>query len=235
MFRRSLLLLALSSAACVPAAHHRALEARVGELEGVIARLRTVVVVPATPEDEAAARDLTDRITEALQAHDQLAARALVQVLVRDYPDTRPARSIGQLYGRLSALGGEVADPAAGGFATEVSLFDPAAPYFAVYLSGSCQVCPQVAANAQQARAELDGRVQVVAVVAAEEKAYAEALAAQGVAPELPILIDAGPLRRALGAATTPHAALVVDGKVVWIGDHLIGHADVVARLLPAE
>lgn len=235
MFRHSLVVLSLLTSACVPLPRHRALEGRVGELEGVITRLRTVVVVPATPEDEDAARDLTERITESLQAHDQIAARALVQVLVRDYPDTRPARSIGQLYGSLSAIGGEVGDAAAGGYATDVSLFDPSAPYFAVYLSGSCQVCPQVAANAQQARAELDGRVQVVAVVAAEEKAYAEALAGQGVAAELPYLIDPGPLRRALGAATTPHAALVVDGKVVWIGDHLVGHEAVVERFLPVE
>lgn len=235
MARGSLLVVALGLAACVPAAQHRGLESRVAELEGVVARLRTVVVVPATPEDEAAARDLTGKITEALQAHDQLGARALVQDLVRDYPDTRPARSIGQLHGRLSALGGKVVEPAAGGFATDVNLFDPAAPYFAVYLSGSCQVCPQVAANAQQARAELDGRVQVVAVVAAEEKLYAEALAAQGVASDLPYLVDAGPLRRAFGATSTPHAALVVDGQVIWVGEHLLGYADVVDRLLPAE
>jgi hypothetical protein len=235
MSRRALLVLSLLLSACVPAARHRALEDRVGELEGVIARLRTVVVVPATPEDEAAARDLTDRVTEALQAHDQLGARALIEVLVRSYPDTRPARSIGQLRGRLSALGGEVGNAAVGGYATSVTLFDPSAPYFAVYLSASCQVCPQVAANAQQAQAELAGRVQVVGVVAAEETAYAEALAGQGVAADLPFLIDAGTLRRTLGAATTPHAALVIGGKVVWIGDHLVGHAEVVARHLPAE
>jgi hypothetical protein len=225
--------LALLGAACVPAARHRALEERVASLEGVITRMKTVVVIPETPEDEAAAQALVAQVTEALQAQDQLAARDLLTEIATKYPDTRPARSTLQLRARLSAIGKEVAEPTAGGFATAVTTFDPDAPYFAVYLSGSCQFCPQVAANAQEARAALGARAQVVAVVAAEEKAYAEALVGQGVGAELPFLVDAGPLRSTLGVATFPHAALVIGGKVVWIGDHLGGAQEVAAKFLP--
>lgn len=230
---RMVCLLALVAGACVPAARHRALEERVATLEGVITRMKTVVVIPATPEDEAAAQALLGQVTEALQAQDQLAARALLTEIATKYPDTRPARSTMQLRARLSVIGSEIADPSTGGFATGVTTFDPSAPYFAVYLSGSCQFCPQVAANAQEAKAALGARAQVVAVVAVEEKAYAEALAGQGVAAELPYLMDPGDLRRALGVATMPHAALVVGGKVVWIGDHLGGAQEVAAKFLP--
>lgn len=137
------------------------------------------------------------------------------------YPDTRSARSVGLLRARLSAIGRQATFPEDGWLHASGRALDLDRPTFVVSVAANCPSCPLVLAHAQEVAREIGEQAQVVAVAPSEHRELLASEQAQGAFGGLPLLLDDGSFRRAIGAASVPHAALIVRGRVTWVAENL--------------
>lgn len=232
MPHRSVLALSLVAlaAACAPrssadvealAAEVATLRAQVDELRTFQQRVEMAVDLPEDPATEMAALDLAYEARDKLIAGDNAAAKELLQRVVEDYPDTQVAPAAREMLSELRIIGSDAGElDVAGWVQGEYALPDEGTTVL-VFFEAWCPHCKREMPNLQDTFERLDDDgLDVVGLTSfsrgTSDEDMERFLDTAGVT--FPVARDDGTLSSRFLAQGVPHAAVVKDGAVAWIG-----------------
>lgn len=221
--------LALLLAACAPKAgevtalteQNAALDARVTALEATVQKITSVVELPADPEREEAAYALATRARAAMDELDLVTARDIVARLVTEYPDTTVGRSAQGIAGTLALVGADATLDGIQGWVRGEHVLDADKTTLLIFFEAWCPHCQREVPAVQQTWVDLKARGLDVVGVTSFSRNTSQAdmdafLDSAGVA--FPVARDDGTLSQRFGAEGVPHAVIIRNGKIAWLG-----------------
>jgi len=199
----------------------RALRARVEELETFRQRVEMVVELPGDPEQEMAALDLAYQARDLMLAGDTAQAKALLQKIVDEYPDTQIAPQARSMLMELSVIGSDAGSLDVQSWVQGEHTLDPDALTILVFFEAWCPHCQREMPVMQETFTALDDKgLDVVGLTSFTRGTSKQDMDAflQEAGVTFPVGRDDGTLSYRFAANGVPHAAVVRGGKVEWIG-----------------
>ena len=222
-------ILAVVLSACAPkggdvaslAAQNQALEARVAALEETVERISMVVDIPADPQREQEAYELATQARDAMDALDLATARDIVGRIMSEYADTTVGRAAEGIAGTLALVGTDADLDGVQGWIRGEHTVIAENTTLLVFFEAWCPHCQREVPVIEKTWTDLRAQgLDVVGITSlsrgTSDAAMESFLDESGVT--FPVARDNGSLSTRFGAEGVPHAVLIRDGKIAWLG-----------------